>query len=65
MIKMGMPYSELINLDRKEELLRIMQRFSFADLERILRMISDSFGYLEQNINSKLVLSCLKADILR
>jgi len=56
LIKIGMPHSEIINFDRKDELLKIMSRFSFSDLNYILSSISDSIVYLNQNINNKLVL---------
>lgn len=56
LIKIGMPYSEIINFDRKDELLKLMGRFSFLDLNEILHSISDSISYLERNINIKLLL---------
>ena len=56
LIKIGMPYSEIINFDRKEELLKLMSSFSFLDLNEILYSISDSISYLERNINIKLFL---------
>lgn len=56
LIKVGMPHSEIINLDRKVELLKMMSRFSFSDLNEILVSLSDSILYLEQNINIKLLL---------
>ena len=56
LIKIGMPYSQIINFDRKDELLKLMGRFSFLDLNEILHSISDSISYLERNINIKLLL---------
>lgn len=56
LLKVGVPHSEIINLDRREELLKTMSRFSFADLNEILGSISDSMSFLEQNMNVKLVL---------
>lgn len=56
LLKIGIAYSEVINLDRKNELLRQMHRFSFLDLNRILNLICESILYLEQNINVKLML---------
>lgn len=56
LIKLGMPHRELINFDRKMELLKYMPRFSFLDLDEILKSISDTLFYLEQNINTKLLL---------
>ena len=63
LIKIGMPHLELINFDRKSELLKFMQHFSFMDLDEILNCISDSLSYLEQNINTKLLLSNLRGRI--
>lgn len=65
LIKVGMPYSEIINYDRKEELLRVMSRFSFLDLNEILGSISDSIFYLERNINIKLLLYDLRSQLCR
>jgi len=63
LIKIGMPYCEIINFDRKDELLKAMSRFSFLDLNEILDSISDSISYLERNINIKLLLYNLSEDI--
>jgi DNA polymerase-3 subunit delta' len=61
LVKIGMPYSEIINFDRKEELLRFMGHFSFLDLNEILYSISNSISYLERNINVKLLLYDLRS----
>lgn len=63
LIKAGISYSELINLDRKEELLRMAGRYSFSDLSGVFNSISDSLLYLQQNVNIRLLLSNLKADL--
>lgn len=63
LLKIGMPYSEIINLDRKAELLNLMNRYTLFDLEEIINRISDSLMYLEQNINVKLLVSNLREDI--
>ncbi len=60
LVKIGTPYQELINLDRKEELLKLMHRYTFVDLYEIMNSISKSLLYLERNINMKLLLSNLK-----
>ncbi|MFH1355251.1 MAG: DNA polymerase III subunit delta' [Candidatus Omnitrophota bacterium] len=62
-VKIGMPYSEVINLDRKDDLLRLIHRFSFPELDRRLRVISDSISYLDQNINVRLMLHNLGAQL--
>jgi len=59
LIKIGMPHSEIINFDRKDELLKLMSRFSFSDLNEIMDSISDSIFYLERNINIRLLLYTL------
>lgn len=59
-VKIGMPTTELINLDRKDELLKVISRYTLFDLEGIFNSLSNSLSYLEQNINTKLLLSNLK-----
>jgi len=61
MLKIGMPHAELINFDRRKELLKSMGLYSFAALNEIIRFVSDALLYLEQNVNPKLLLSNLKA----
>lgn len=65
LLKIGIAHSEIINFDRKDDLLKIMNRFSFSDLDQILNSISDSILYSEQNINIKLLLSNLGAELCR
>jgi DNA polymerase-3 subunit delta' len=61
LLKTGVSHSELINFDRRTELLQSMGLYSFAALDEIIRFISDALLYLEQNVNPKLLLSNLKA----
>jgi DNA polymerase-3 subunit delta' len=61
--KSGIAHAQLINLDRRDELLRLIHRYSWPELENIFKCISDSMGYIEQNINTKLLLSNLKAEL--
>jgi DNA polymerase-3 subunit delta' len=63
LIKSGMPDSELINLDRREDLLKTINCFSYSDLDRIISVISNTILCLERNINTKLLLHNLKAQI--
>ncbi len=56
LVKAGAPHSELINFDRKDELLKAMSRFTYSDLNEIFDYISDSINYLSQNINNRLIL---------
>ena len=61
--KLGTPQAELINTDRREEIARSLDSYSWDKLEKIFKCISDSLLYLEQNINVKLTLSNLKAEL--
>lgn len=63
LIKAGMPYQEIINCDRRDELLKQVGRFTFADLDGILNSISDSIFFLERNINTRLLLHNLGAKL--
>ncbi len=63
MVKVGMPYDYLINIDRKAELLSGVDNYSFSDLDEIMGNISNSLLYLQQNINSKLLVSNLKLSL--
>lgn len=65
LIKIGTPDRELINLDRKEELLRLMPKYTFMDLYEIFNSLSNSLLYLERNVNIKLLLSNLKWSLAR
>ncbi|MFH1458001.1 MAG: DNA polymerase III subunit [Candidatus Omnitrophota bacterium] len=63
LVKIGMPHSEIIHNDRKDDLLRLMSRFSFLDLNEIMNTIARSIFYLEHNINSKLLLYALRGQV--
>lgn len=63
LIKVGLPHSELINLDRKDKLIESMGRYTFEDLDRILKFISDSLLYIDQNVNIRLLLSNLRMEL--
>lgn len=65
LMKIGMPHIEIINFDRKEELLNCLNRFSFIDLDEILKSISESILLLEQNVNLRLLMHHLGAQIWR
>lgn len=65
LVKIGMPYCEIINLDRKDELLLAMSRFSYLDLNQIVDSISDAIFYLERNINVRLLLYDLGGQLCR
>jgi DNA polymerase-3 subunit delta' len=59
LMKAGLPHRELINLDRRDDILRFMGGVSFAQLDKILDCISETLLYIEQNINIRLLLSNL------
>jgi hypothetical protein len=63
LMKAGMPDLEVINLDRRSDLIKIVNRFSHADLDRILGVISNTVLCLERNINSRLLLHNLKVQL--
>jgi DNA polymerase-3 subunit delta' len=63
LIKAGVPYLQLINLDRKDELLKVMNRYSWLELDESFNSISDSLLSLEQNINLKLLFSNLRMEL--
>jgi len=57
--KAGIPESEMINLDRKEELFKLTSKFTFVQLDEIMGFISRSLLYVDQNVNTKLLISNL------
>jgi DNA polymerase-3 subunit delta' len=63
LMKTGARHAELINFDRKEELLKAMSHFSYSKLNEIFKSISDSMFFLEANINIKLLLHNLGVEI--
>ena len=56
LLKCGLPDQEAIHLDRRSDLLKLIPRFSFKQLDGIISALSESSWYLEKNINSKLLL---------
>ena len=56
---------ELINRDRKQDLLRYAGSLDLAELEDAFQAVADSFLYLEANANLKLLTSNLKAQLWR
>ncbi len=63
MLKIDLPQTELIHLDRKADLLEAAKRYNFSDLEVIMNFLSDFLRYLEENINPKLLLSNLRMEL--
>ncbi|MBU0503899.1 MAG: DNA polymerase III subunit delta' [Candidatus Omnitrophota bacterium] len=60
LVKSGQPQEEMIHLDRKSDILRLANHYSFFDLDVILKAVSDSLLYLGQNVNTKLLLANLQ-----
>ncbi len=63
LLKAGLRDKEIIHLDRQEDLLKLIPKFSFKQLDDIIAAISESTLYLERNINSKLILHNLGAQL--
>ncbi|MDP2927399.1 MAG: DNA polymerase III subunit delta' [Candidatus Omnitrophota bacterium] len=63
LLKCGASDKETIHLDRHSDLLKLIPRFSFKQLDDIMATLSESSLYLEKNINSKLLLHNLGAQL--
>jgi len=63
MMKAGSPRGSLINSDRLDELKESAGKLSFSNIEKALNVVSNTAFYLERNINSKLLLHNLRAQI--
>ncbi len=63
LFKAGAGDSELINYDRRGEVMKLADQFSFGGIERIFNVFSNTAYYLERNINNKLLLHNLRAQI--
>jgi DNA polymerase-3 subunit delta' len=63
LLKCGLSDQETIHLDRHSDLLKMTSRFSFKHLDEIMLVLSESSLYLERNINSKLLLHNLGAQL--
>jgi len=63
LFKAGLDQKEAIHADREDDLLKLSHKFSFKQLDDIIICISESFMYLDNNINSKLLLHNLGAQL--
>jgi DNA polymerase-3 subunit delta' len=63
LLKCGLSDKEAIHLDRHSDLLKLIPRFSFKQLDDVMATLSESTLYLEKNINSKLILHNLGAQL--
>lgn len=59
LLKSAVNPQELINLDLKDELALLARRFSFNELERMLKQLSDWLNNVRQNVNPKLLVDNL------
>ena len=59
-LKIGSAHQQLINIDRKNDLLNSIGRYSPLELDTIFTFISNAALYLEQNVNPRLLLSNLR-----
>ena len=53
----------MINFDRRHELAKLADNYSFAELSGIFDFLSDAILHLEQNVNVKLLTSNLKVEL--
>jgi hypothetical protein len=63
LVKAGLGADQMINADRAPEISKIAQRLTFNRIEGICSGISESIGYLESNINIRLLLNNLGAQL--
>ncbi|MDD5565630.1 MAG: DNA polymerase III subunit delta' [Candidatus Omnitrophica bacterium] len=63
MVKIGLAHDGLIHAQEQEELLRMMKRYSFSELDGIFNTICETLFNLERNINVKLLIANLQATI--
>lgn len=63
LFKAGLGQREAIHADRENDLLKLSHKFSFKQLDDTITCISESFMYLDNNINTKLLLHNLGAQL--
>jgi len=64
LLKAGSAQEEMINIDRKDELLKQAAHFSHSGLEAILNCICQALFQLEENVNTTLLLANLQQQII-
>ena len=62
-LKAGMPPAELINFDRREEIVRSARSSSLEAVQEAFTAISQAFLYLDQNINLGLVNAHIRMEL--
>ena len=63
LIKAGLDEKESINADRKLDLIKAASQYSYKQLDEIIWSIGESALYLEKNVNSKLLIHNLGAQL--
>jgi|WetSurMetagenome_2_1015567.scaffolds.fasta_scaffold116551_2 DNA polymerase III subunit delta' len=63
LLKSGLPKDDCIHRDRADELCQFAGRLSYSELDEIFAVIIDSLRYCEQNLNMRLVVSNIQAQL--
>lgn len=63
LMKSGISEDCLINRDRSDELQSMSRGYSLARLDSSMNIVSNSFSYVDRNVNIKLILSNLKVNL--
>jgi hypothetical protein len=63
LFKSGLGSGDLINQDRADLVAQTSRKYSISQLDEIMTVISESFVWLEQNVNVKLLVSNVVASI--
>lgn len=64
-VKAGMPYAEVINFDRKQDLLKTADKVSFLELNDAMDFIATAVLRLDQNVNIKLLLNNMESELCK
>ncbi|MFA5117547.1 MAG: DNA polymerase III subunit delta' [Candidatus Omnitrophota bacterium] len=65
LLKSGLSRDDCIHRDRADELHQFAGRYSYPELDEIFTVIVDSLRYCEQNLNMRLVVSNIQAQLKR
>jgi DNA polymerase-3 subunit delta' len=65
LLKSGVDASGIINIDRKNDLLKLKERYSLEELSAALNDIIETHKLLEQNLNVKISLSLLREKLCK
>jgi len=63
LLKFGMSENRVINFDRRRELAKITDKYSLIELKGTFDFLSDVLLRLDQNVNVKLLISNLRAEL--